>query len=165
VPPEAARTAGGARDGGVRRAVVPVEIAAAAPDAVLDCVGQLRRGGVDVVAVHVFVDDAPRIADRPVRDLALLGDEFLARSLPGAVADMDMRTGPVGGEIVRAAAEAGADLIVLSWSQDLSPGRAAVVRDVVRYAAVPVLLLPAAGGRVGDGRATPAMSESAIGLG
>jgi nucleotide-binding universal stress UspA family protein len=142
VPPEAARGAGDGPGASVRRALVPLESAAPAPDAVLDCVARLRQRGVDVVAVHVFVDDGPRVADHPVRDLALLGDEFLARSIPGAIADIDLRAGPVGTEVLRAAAEAGAELIVLSWSQDLSPGRAAVVRDVVRYATVPVLLLP-----------------------
>jgi nucleotide-binding universal stress UspA family protein len=141
VPPDAV---GAVRDGrcGVRRVVVPLEIAAPPPGAVLDCVDRLRRAGVDVVVVHVFGADRPPVADHPVRDLALLGDEFLARSLPGAVADIDLRAGPVVSEILHAAAEVTADLIVLSWSQDVSPGRAAVVRDVVRYATVPVLLLP-----------------------
>ena len=166
VPPEAARAAGDAREVGVHRALVPLELAAPAPDAVLECVDRLRQGGVDVVAVHVFVDDGPRVADHPVRDLALLGDEFLARSLPGAIADIDLRGGPVGAEILHAAAEAGAELIVLSWSQDVSPGRAAVVRDVVRYATVPVLLLSAApDGRTPRRRAAPAAFEWAAGLG
>lgn len=164
VPPEAARSAGGTREAGVRRALIPLELAAPAPDAVLDCVERLRQAGVDVVAVHVFVD-GPRVADHPVRDLALLGDEFLARSLPGTVADIDLRAGPVGAEILHAAGEAGVDLIVLSWAQDLSPGRAAVVRDVVRSATVPVLLLPAAVGRMAGPRAVPVQFEWATGLG
>jgi hypothetical protein len=90
----------------------------------------------------VFAVDRPPAADHPVRDLVLLGDEFLARSLPGGAADIDLRSGPVGTEILHAAAEVHADLIVLNWSQDLSAGRAAVVRDVIRDATVPVLLLP-----------------------
>lgn len=156
VPPEAADPAwraGGAGAVSIRRVLVPLETARPVLDVVFDCVQRLRDGAVDVVAVHVFVDDGPRVADHPVRDLALLGDEFLARSLPGASADIDLRAGPVGTEILLAAAEADADLIVLSWSQDMSPGRAAVVRDVVRYATVPVLLLSAAGDRPGGGRA------------
>ena len=36
----------------------------------------------------------------------------------------------------------GADLIVLSWSQDSSHGRARVVREVLGASALPVLLLP-----------------------
>jgi nucleotide-binding universal stress UspA family protein len=140
VPPDAV---GPVRRGrGVHRAVVPLEIAARPPDAVLDCVARLRGCGIDVVAVHVYAADRPPVADHPVRDLALLGDEFLARSLPGALADIDLRAGPVGSEILDAVAEVHGDLIVLSWSQDVSPGRAAVVRDVVRYATVPVMLLP-----------------------
>jgi nucleotide-binding universal stress UspA family protein len=130
------------RGRGVRRAVVPLEIAAPPAGAVLDCVERLRGGGVDVVVVHVFAVDRPPAADHPVRDLVLLGDEFLARSLPGGPADIDLRAGSVGTEILHAAAEVDADLIVLSWSQDASPGRAAVVHDVVRYATLPVVLLP-----------------------
>jgi hypothetical protein len=35
-----------------------------------------------------------------------------------------------------------ADLIVLSWSQDTSPERARVVREVLGASVLPVLLLP-----------------------
>ena len=42
------------------------------------------------------------------------------------------------------ATAAGADLIALGWSQDLTPDRAAVVREVLTRSEVPVLLLPCA---------------------
>ena len=168
VPPDAADPARWAHRAGaisIRRALVPLETARPVPDAVQQCVQRLRDGGIDVVAVHVFGDDPPRVADHPVRDLELLGDEFLARSLPGAGADIDLRAGPIGSEILLAAGEAGADLVVLNWSQDMSPGRAAVVRDVVRYATVPVLLLSTADGRLAGRRAGPRDFERAAGHG
>jgi hypothetical protein len=164
VPPDAADASHRARGvdaatglAPVRRALVPLETAELAAGVVVDWIERLQAEGVEVVAVHVFAGaDRPPIVDRPVRDLQLVGDEFLARSLPGAaVADIDLRAGAVGAGILHAAAEAATDLVVLCWSQDTSPGRAAVVRDVLRYATVPVLLLPAGGARVGGEGAAP----------
>ena len=40
------------------------------------------------------------------------------------------------------AAQQGSDLIVLSWSQDSSAGRAHVIREVLGASSVPVLLIP-----------------------
>jgi len=44
--------------------------------------------------------------------------------------------------VAEVSAEHGADLIVLSWSQDSSAGRAQVVREVLRASTLPVMLLP-----------------------
>jgi len=73
----------------------------------------------------------------------LLRAEFLARHCPDA-ASIEMRTGPVGPRVAEVCGERGSDLVVLSWSQDSSAGRAAVVREVLGSSAVPVLLLPVA---------------------
>ena len=98
---------------------------------------------VELVVLHVFTKDTvPRTLDRPERDLALWADEFLARFCAEA-ASIELRSGSVGGRVAEVCDERGVDLVVLSWSQDSSPGHAAVVRDVLGRSRTPVLLLPA----------------------
>jgi hypothetical protein len=69
------------------------------------------------------------------------GDEFLARFCPNA-SRIDLSTGPVATCVTDTCTQSAADLVVLSWSQDASPGHAAVVRDVLANSLVPTLLLP-----------------------
>jgi hypothetical protein len=45
--------------------------------------------------------------------------------------------------VAEVAREHGADMVILSWSQDNSPGRARVLREVVDTSALPILLVPA----------------------
>jgi hypothetical protein len=49
---------------------------------------------------------------------------------------------PVATRVAEVSTEHSADLVVLSWSQDSSPGRARAVREVLGASALPVLLLP-----------------------
>ena len=81
--------------------------------------------------------------DRPNRDLAMWGNEFLARHCPDA-SRIELRTGSIAARVNDLCQAEHADLIVLSWSQNSTHGRAAVVRDVLAHSTVPVLLLPAA---------------------
>jgi hypothetical protein len=69
------------------------------------------------------------------------GDEFMARFCPAA-ARIELRTGPIGVRVSEVSAEVDADLVVLSWSRDSSPGHATVIRDVLGTSRLPVLLLP-----------------------
>jgi hypothetical protein len=97
---------------------------------------------VELVVLHVFTTaSTPRVLDRPHRDLDLLGDEFLARYFPPATR-IEWRTGPIGARVAQVCADEDADVIVLSWSQTSTAGRAAVVREVLGNAHVPILLLP-----------------------
>jgi hypothetical protein len=81
------------------------------------------------------------VLDRPGRDLELLGGEFLARYCPHA-ARIELRSGPVASQVAEVADEEHADLVVLSWSQDSSPNRVQVVRELLGRSPIPVLLLP-----------------------
>jgi len=108
-------------------------------------VAPLLGGNAELVAVHVFTTaTAPPMIDHPEWGLEAWGAEFLARYCPEA-SQIDLRTGPVGGRVLDAAADAAADLIVLSWSQDTSPGHAVVVQHVLERSPVPILLLPVDG--------------------
>jgi len=125
-----------------RRILVPLEGTEASSQPVLERLLPLLVADGEVVVLHVFTDATrPAMLDRPVRDLELLKREFLARHLPQAT-EIELRSGPVAMRVAEASGQHSADLIVLSWSQDSSPGRASVVREVLGASSVPVLLLP-----------------------
>ena len=87
----------------------------------------------------------PTMLDRPWRDLEMIGKEFLTRHLPRQEARIELRPGPVGARVAEVCDEHGADLIVLSWSQNSSGGRARVIREVLGGVNLPILLLPLRG--------------------
>jgi hypothetical protein len=95
-----------------------------------------------LVVLHVFTDvTQPAMVDRPVRDFELLGREFLTRHCPKATG-IELRSGPVAIRVAEVCREQGSDLIVLSWSQDSSAGRAHIIQEVLGASSVPVLLPP-----------------------
>lgn len=140
VPPDFA--SGGT--GSPRRLLIPLEGSPQSSQPVLEGLLPLVASEVELVALHVFTPATmPHVLDRPQRDLELIGTEFLAQYCPHATR-LEWRTGPVGTQVCDVCATESADLIVLSWSQDSSAGRAAVVRHVLADATIPVLLLPLA---------------------
>lgn len=125
----------------MRRLLLPLDgdVESSRPLAQLE---SLCNRDVELIVLHVFTKATlPRTLDRTQRDLSLWGEEFVARHCPGA-AQVELRTGEVGRQVAETCAHEAVDLIVLSWSRDSSPGHAAVVRDVLGNASVPVLLLP-----------------------
>lgn len=138
VPPEAT----GVSPRPFHRLLVPLEGTEESARAVAEALGSLITGEVELVVLHVFTAaTVPPVLDRPARDLSMWGDEFLARFCPTA-SRIDLTTGPVASSVTDTCAECAADLVVLSWSQDASPGHAAVVRHVLANSTVPTLLLP-----------------------
>lgn len=138
VPPEAA----GVSPRPFRRLLVPLEGSEQSARPVAEDLGPLILDDVELVVLHVFtISTVPPVLDHPGWDLPMWGDEFLARFCPNA-SRIDLRTGAVGSGVTEACSEADGDLIVLSWSQDASPGHAGVIRDVLARSTVPVLLLP-----------------------
>jgi len=138
VPPESA----GLSPRVIRRLLLPLEGTEESSRPVLDCLRPLLATDVELTVVHVFTSHTlPRVLDHPARDLELLGGEFLARHCPDA-ADIVLEIGPVGPRVADLCTATKTDLVVLSWSQDSSPGHADVVRDVLGRSQVPVLLLP-----------------------
>jgi Universal stress protein family len=96
-----------------------------------------------VLALHVFdAERIPRFSDQPQHEVDVWEREFLARycSQPGT--RLHTRRGWASSAILEVATAEHADVIALGWAQDLSPGKAAVVRDVLGKATVPVMLLP-----------------------
>jgi nucleotide-binding universal stress UspA family protein len=131
----------------LRRALVPLDGTRAAADA-LDRVADLvRNAEIEVVALHVHEAAAvPPFSDQPQHETAAWCTEFLARHVPelDTAGRLELRVGVPRESVLDVAAEVEADLIALGWSQDLSPGRAAVVREALTRSTVPVLLVPVA---------------------
>lgn len=137
VPPEAA----GLSSGGIRRVLVPLEGTEASSRPVVAYFEPLGRAGLEVIVLHVYtVATMPRMLDRPLRDVQLLGAEFLARHLPLA-GRIEFRAGPVDRRVLEASREEQADLVVLTWSGSSGMRGSDVVRGVVGHSSVPVLLL------------------------
>jgi hypothetical protein len=87
----------------------------------------------------------PPFTDQPQHETESWAREFLARYCPGVELErLHLRVGWPGENIVRVARELEVDMIALGWAQDLSPGRAAVVRAALERSSVPALLVPVA---------------------
>jgi nucleotide-binding universal stress UspA family protein len=142
------------------RLLVPLEGSSSTSEPVLSSLVPLLAEGTEIVVVHVFTEATlPRMLDRPGRDLELLGREFLAIHCPPATV-IELRSGPPAAAVAAATREHDVDLVALSWRQDSSRGRAAVVREVLRKSRLPVLLVPAAprGSRASHARESSATS-------
>ncbi len=125
------------------RVLLPLEGTEISSQPVIEGLLPLLGADVEIVVVHVFTEATqPRMLDHPWRDLKMLGNEFLSRHFPREV-QIEMRSGPVGIRVAEVAREHGADMVILSWSQDSSPGRARILREVVDTLGLPTLLLPA----------------------
>lgn len=131
---------GEGRDGGVFEALVD----------------QLRAADLDVLVQHVVVPSSPLpCLDQLHHALPSWEREFLARS-----ADVDdallLDRGDAADRIVELVRADDVDLVLLGWSQDLSAGRAPVVRRVLERCSTPVVLVPVTGARVTSAVSRPA---------
>ena len=131
----------------LERILVPLDAtretaAALAPTVELAC-----QCGIDVVALHVHDERSlPLFSNHVGHEVEAWSREFLARYCPHAEqARLEVRVGDPGEHLAAVAAEIEASMIALGWAQDLSPGRAEVVREALARSSVPVLLAPAAG--------------------
>jgi len=136
VPPDAISP------GRIQRLLLPLEGTEASSRPVLEWLQRLLVADVELVVLHVFTDATlPRMLNHPGRDVEILGREFLSRHFPNA-SRIELRAGPVAARVGEVAADHEIDLVVLSWSQDSSTGRANIVREVLGASALPILLLP-----------------------
>lgn len=128
--------------------LVPMERSRATAEALGGAIRTFCARGLRIVLLHVHEHDAvPPFADQPQHDTPAWIDEFVARYAPdlGDAGGVELRVGSAPALVLPVAHETGADLLLLAWSRDLSPGRAAVVRQVLAAAAIPVVLVPVAG--------------------
>ncbi len=126
-----------------RRLLIPLEGTEASSQPVLNGLLPLLAADVELIVVHVFTESTrPAMLDHPWRDLEILGKEFLSRHLPHQEARIELRHGHVGTQVAEVCDEHGADMIVLSWSQDSGAGKARAVRQILGAVKLPILLLP-----------------------
>ncbi len=132
--------------GAFRRILIPLEGTESSSRPVLEGLLPLLETDVELIVLHVFTEATrPTMLDHPARDLEMIGKEFLSRHLPRREARIELRPGPVGAGVAEVCDEHGADLIVLSWAQDSTGGRARVIREVLGSVNLPILLLPLRG--------------------
>jgi nucleotide-binding universal stress UspA family protein len=119
----------------LRRVLVPLEGTASSSLAPRSIVELASGAEIEVVVLHV---------DESVEDDEEWTREFLSRFCPWGVGDvrLERRAGRREELIPLVAAESQSDLIVLGWAQQLSDGRAPVVRAALERSTVPVLLVP-----------------------
>jgi nucleotide-binding universal stress UspA family protein len=131
----------------LQRVLVPLDGTSATAAALTRTVELARDSEVEVEVLHVHDEDSlPLFSDQPQHETESWAREFLARYCPDVdVARLHLRVGWPGENVIRVAHEMDADMIALGWAQDLSPGRATVVREALERSAIPVLLVPVAG--------------------
>lgn len=131
------------RTGVISRVLLPLDGTPEATAAVYEATELFAEAGVDLLVLHVFDESTvPRFWDQPAHALPAWSAEFLARHVPHVEARLTVRSGKPGDHVIGVAEEEKADLIALGWSQNPDPERARTVRQAVRDARVPVLLLP-----------------------
>lgn len=130
----------------VARVVVPLDGTPATAAAVGPLARSLLAAGADVAAVHVFdPSTAPAFWDHAGHSHLAFTEEFLRRHQLGGVR-LDLRRGRPVVEVLSSLDRTRADLVLMAWGQDLSPGHADVVRHALLGASVPVLLVRAGPG-------------------
>lgn len=130
----------------IRRALVPLEGTLESTAAVTEHLRGLAAAGVELTALHVFdADTVPRFWDQTGYAEESFAAEFASRWCTEPDVDIRLRRGAPGTAVVEVADAEEIDVIALGWSQNLTPGRAGVVRAVLEHACIPVLLVPVAG--------------------
>lgn len=128
----------------LKKLLVPLDASGASAAAARETFLLGYNSGLDMVVLHVHdLDTVPMFDDHPQHETRAWIDEFVARNCPASVdVAIELRLGTAHHRVLEVAQETGADLIVLGWAQDLSAGRAVIVRETLRNSEVPVLLLP-----------------------
>jgi len=127
----------------ISRMLVPLDGTTEAAETVAETVALFALSGADIVVLHVFNEaTVPKFWDQAVHAQKSWDEEFLARHCHQPDARLELRTGRPGAKILDVAATEHADLIALSWGQNLSPGRALTVRSAIAQSNTPILLLP-----------------------
>ena len=123
----------------------PLEATSESSQALDDTIKLAHRRGLEILVLHVHsLATVPAFSDHDPHAARAWEREFLSRyiSTPHDRVTLVRRLGVPADDVAAVARETGANLIVLAWSQDLSPGRARVVSETLAHADIPVLLLP-----------------------
>lgn len=98
---------------------------------------------LDLTVVHVEdAADVPAFSDAPAHEMAAFAQEYLARSWPAAPPlRLALPVGPPVDEVLALAHDLHPDVLVAGWPQGAGPSHGHVVRELLRRAPCPVLLV------------------------
>jgi hypothetical protein len=133
----------------LRRILVPINGALSSP--VRQIISRASELALGTMILHVHDETSiPLFEDQRQHEGEAWTEEFIARNDGTDRGNVTIRVGDPAVEIERFVGTEHPDFIVLAWSQDLSSGRAEVVRASMEQLRVPVMLvpLPASGRRV-----------------
>jgi nucleotide-binding universal stress UspA family protein len=125
--------------------LVPLEGAEESSKAVAAATALARHHGVNIHILHVHAPEAvPAFEDQAHHARPAWEDEFAARfvAIPHTAVEIIRRVGGVADHLGAVATGTNADMIVLSWGQDLSRDHAQVIREALAHSRIPVLLVP-----------------------
>lgn len=132
----------------MERVLIPLDGTGSTTRALRKLLAPITEGHCpDLIAVHVLEPSSlPAFSDSAVYETEVWAEQFLQRFSPvdPEVLRLELRVGAPAEVVREVVAEVHADLVALGWGQDLSPGHARVVCELLRASSVPVLLLPVA---------------------
>ena len=128
----------------VGRVLVPLEGTAESSEAIERALALADRADLEIVVLHVHTPQAvPAFQDQPHHANAAWQREFAARYVQQhRGAKIIQHVGAAADRVVPTAHDVDAGLIVLAWNQDLTAGRARVIRETLAESTIPVLLVP-----------------------
>lgn len=125
------------------KVIVPLDGAPATAKGLRAVLGRFAAHGMEIVATHVFnATNAPQYWDHFYYDFPAWHERFRLDNCGSASARIEVGRGSVAAEVLRLVEAERAGLIAVAWSQDLAPGHAPVVTELLRSTSVPVLLVP-----------------------
>lgn len=98
---------------------------------------------LDLTVVHVEGEqDVPAFSDAPAHEMAAFAQEYLARAWPKAPPlRLALPVGSPADEVLALARDLQPDVLVAGWPQGAGPAHGHVVRELLRRAPCPVLLV------------------------
>lgn len=146
----------------LQQVLLPHDGSPASAAAITPAIGLTHRAGASLWVFHVAAPraavssesgamDMPRYIDQPQHEWPAWSQEFVQRmealccGLHEPRVHLQLAVGDPEKEILRAAREREADLVVLAWHGSFERERARIVKALLRDAPCPILVLPFAG--------------------
>lgn len=123
--------------------LVPLNGDRSTDSALLDMARTLADAGATVHVVHVYDSSSLPAFLESSEDIEVLAREFLAEHVARDVGTCELRIGDPASQILDVADQRNTDLVLVAWGQDLTSGRAEIVRRLLR-SDVSLLLVPRA---------------------
>jgi nucleotide-binding universal stress UspA family protein len=128
----------------IERVLVPLDGTAASTAALQEIMELASAAEVEIVVAHIYEQRSlPAFSDQLPHEVRAWREEFIARHCPAVVdANLELRVGEPREHLLDILRASRCKLVALGWSQNLTGGHAAVVRQMLAESPVPVLLMP-----------------------